>query len=192
MGWITEEFGDSHEGITGAVLADGHEPKPVYLDFGSGSGSVHETSEWWAYNGELNRPRAAAVRAACACGWRGPDYPIAWDELPDGGLNDVDTSGPYRDWSGHIATVDRRTVPLPAEVAEAIERLDEQLTTLAEQAPVAALRAAAALERITAAVGLEAAHAVQADELSFDTIATALGISPQAARSRLTRYLLTH
>ncbi|MGP3927863.1 hypothetical protein [Streptomyces sp. 8N616] len=191
MGWRTEEFGESHEGIVGAVLAEGSEPKPVYLDVGSGSGG-HSTSEWWAYDGRMNRPKAAAYRAACACGWRGPSYPIDWDQAEDDRLDDLDTSGTYNDWSQHIHTVEHQTVPLPAELTETIEHLEEKLTTLAEQAPVAALKAVAVLERLTDYVGREAARAAEADELSWESIGKALGLSADKARSRLTRYLLRH
>ncbi|WP_405876662.1 hypothetical protein OG762_46215 [Streptomyces sp. NBC_01136] len=189
MGWRTEEFGESHEGIAGAVLADGSEPGPVYLDVGSGSAG-HTTSEWWAYNGRLRRPRAAAYRAACACGWRGTCYPIDRDLMEDDRLEDLDTSGPYDDWWEHISAVERQTVPLPAGLTEVMDRLEDRLVALAEQAPVAALLAVARLERLAESVGREAAYGAEADELSSETIGKALGLSPDKARSRLTRYLL--
>ncbi len=44
-GWRTEEFGTSHQGCPGAVLADGTEPHPVIVDLGSGP-TMHETSHW--------------------------------------------------------------------------------------------------------------------------------------------------
>lgn len=190
MGWTSEEFGESHEGIAGAVLADGSEPKPVYLDFGSGADSGLETSEWWAYDGMMRRPRAAAYRAACACGWRGETRPIDWEQLPDGRLYDLNTTLAYGDWSEHLRAVERRTVPLPDEITDLIDRLEDQLSTLAERAPVAALRAVATLERLLPDIGREAAQAVRDDELSWETVGTALGISPDRARSLLTRYLL--
>ncbi|EST31273.1 hypothetical protein [Streptomyces niveus] len=37
MGWYAEEFGSSHEGRAGVLLADGSEPGPVYPDTGSGA-----------------------------------------------------------------------------------------------------------------------------------------------------------
>jgi hypothetical protein len=189
VGWRTDEFGESHEGIAGAVLADGSEPKPAYLDMGSGSAG-HETREWWAYDGTMRRPKAAAYRGACSCGWRGPAHPIDWDQMSGSRLYELDVSAAYGDWSEHIDAVDRQTVPLPDEVADMMEQLETRLFALAEQAPVAALKAVAALERLTGDVGREAAHAVQADELSSETIGKALGISAAKARSRLTGYLL--
>lgn len=191
MVWRSEEFGESHEGIMGAVLADDSEPKAVYLDVGSGTNGL-ETREWWAYNGMMRRRKAAACRAACACGWRGESHPIDWDHVDDGCLDDLDTSAAYDDWWEHIRAVERQTVPLPDELADLMDQLEEQLTLFAERAPVAALKAVAALERLTGHIGRDAAFAAQADDLSWETIGKALGISPDTARSRLTRYLLPH
>ncbi|WP_323187608.1 hypothetical protein [Streptomyces sp. NBC_01275] len=187
---MTEQFGESHEGVAGAVLADGGEPKPVYVDFGSGAGSGLETSEWWAYDGRSSRPLAAAYRGACACGWRGEAHPIDWEELADEHQYDLDTGAAHREWSEHIRAVERRTVPLPDELTHLMDRLEDQLTALTEQAPVAALKAATTLERLTADIAQEAAYAIQEDELSWETIGTALGLSPAKARSLLTHYLL--
>lgn len=187
---MSEEFGESHEGIAGAVLAGGGEPKPVYLDLGSGADGVRETAEWWAYDGYAGRPRAAAFRAACACGWRGRPYPVGTARTADGGRHELDTGDAYRDWCEHIRAVERRTVPLPDEVTHLLDRLEDQLSFLAEQAPVAALRAATALERLTADIAQEAAYAVQEDEVPWETVATALGLSPEHAESLLTHYLL--
>ncbi|MGW5611484.1 endonuclease/exonuclease/phosphatase family protein [Streptomyces sp. NPDC003753] len=189
MGWRTEEFGQSHEGVAGAVLADGSEPKPVYLDVGSGSAG-HETSEWWAYDGIMRRPKAAAVRGSCSCGWRGQSYPIDWTQMKDDRLDELDVSGPYDDWLEHIRTVERQTVPLPADLAQVMDQLEEHLTALAEQAPAAALKAVARLERLAVSAGREAACAAEADELSPETIGKALGVSAARARSRMTHYLL--
>jgi hypothetical protein len=191
MGWTTEGFGVSHEGIVGAVLADGSEPKPVYLDFGSGGGSGCTTGEWWAYDGRLGRPKAAAYRSSCACGWRGKSCPIDWDQADEyGRIDEIDTSGPYNEWSDHIRAVDRQTVPVPAELSEVMEKLEDQLLRLAEQAPVAALKAVSTLERLTRDVGHQAASAAEADELSPETIGKALGISPDRASAHLLTYRL--
>lgn len=154
MGWSVEPFGSCHEGITGAVLADGSEPKPVYLDCGSGAGTGWWTSEWWAYTGQ-----------------------------------GLDTSHAYGDWRAHIDTVERQTVPLPEELAETITQLDEQLYRFAGQAPLAVLKAVSTLEGLVRDVAHQAAHAVEADDLSPETIGTALGISPDKASFRMTGYL---
>ncbi|MFI2263547.1 hypothetical protein OHU45_37115 [Streptomyces tubercidicus] len=190
MEWQSEEFGASHEGMAGAVLADGSEPRPVYLDAGSGS-YMHETTQWWAYNGRLSRPRADYMRGACSCGWRGArHYPIDWDQLNVRRIYEVDTPGPYEDWQSHIDEVELRTVPLPVELADLLERLDDQLTVLADQGPLAALKAVAALERTTSRIGREAACAAEADDTSWEAIGQALGLTEKDARSRLTHYYL--
>ena len=188
MAWRSEEFGESHEGIVGAVLADGSEPKSVYIDVGSGS-SMFETREWWAYNGWLGRPKATGWRASCACGWRGDSHPIDWDRVEDHDLDDLDTSDAYDEWWEHIHAVERRTVPLPEELSELIEQLEERLDALADTAPVAALKAVAMLERMAARVGKEAAYGAQADDVPGEALGTALGLSVDNARSRLDRYL---
>ena len=190
MGWRTEEFGSSHEGLAGAVLADGSEPKPVFPDTGSG-GHMHQTTEWWAYDGNLSRPRAEEVRGACSCGWRGATrYPIDWTQRDHEGLHDLDTSGPRDDWAQHIADVEARSLPLPSELDDLLERLTNQLDALTTEAPLAALKAVAALERVTGRVGREAAYAVEAEELSGAVISEALGLTEKDAQSRLTHYSL--
>lgn len=192
MAWTTEEFGESHEGIVGAVLEDGSEPKPAYFDIGSGA-EMYRTSEWWAYDGRMRRPRAAAVRAACSCGWRGPGVPVPWDELDEDGLEELDVSGPRRDWSEHIRTVERRTVPLPEDLTQLLSALEDKLCALAEDAPAAALRAVAALDRLSRRAGREAACTIEEDgEQSWEALGRALGIDADRARSLVTRYLLLH
>src|SRR5690349_1624796 len=64
MGWQDEEFGPSHDGTVGVLLADGSEPKPVYLDSGSGGGSGRYVSEWWVYDGHEYGSGYVSPRAA--------------------------------------------------------------------------------------------------------------------------------
>ncbi|MFH8573045.1 hypothetical protein [Streptomyces sp. NPDC017993] len=154
---------------------------------------MHQTTEWWAYDGKLSRPRAETVRGACSCGWHSTRrYPIDWTQRDHDGLHDLDTSGPPYDWAQHIAEVEARSVPLPSEVDDLLERLADQLDALTTEAPLAALKAVAALERITGRVGREAAYAAEAEEPSLDMIGRALGLTEKDARSRLTRYSLRH
>ncbi|MCX4632735.1 hypothetical protein [Streptomyces sp. NBC_01443] len=121
----------------------------MYLDPGSSS-AFQETREWWAYSGILNRPRATSARGACGCGWRGAaTYPIDWAAADAAGIYEPVIEGPQEDWEQHLEEVEARTVPLPAELAELLDRVGEQLNTLAGQAPVAALKAVAALETLT-------------------------------------------
>ncbi len=192
MGWQTDEFGSSHQGTAGVLLNDGSEPKPVWIDSGSGGGG-HRTSEWWAYNGHHPRPRASHLRASCSCGWRGESrYPIDWEAVGDAPHRDydvVDLSGPRGDWDRHVEEVEARTVPVPEDVESLLERLEERLGALAGDSPLAALRAVAAVDRIVRRIGWDAAYGVDPDETSWDEIGKALGLTEQAAKSRLRSYV---
>jgi|EndMetStandDraft_9_1072997.scaffolds.fasta_scaffold08228_2 hypothetical protein len=88
----------------------------------------------------MRRPRAAAFRAACAGGWRGPSHPVDWDEAGEDRLDEL------------------------------MRELGNRLTAPADRAPVAALKSLAELERLAQRIGQEAAYAAQADELSPETI----------------------
>ncbi|MGW8378307.1 hypothetical protein [Streptomyces sp. ODS28] len=189
MGWQSEEFGAFHDGRAAAVLRDGSEPKPMCFDMGSGS-DFHETDEWWVYDGTLGAPRAAALRGACSCGWRGtPTHPLDWSRIDRRRAYDHDTSGPERDWEGHIEEVEAQTVPLPSPLQELLDQLEQQLGTLAGQAPLAALKAVAALERTTGHIAREAAHDAQADQPSWEAVGRALGLPAEDARARLAHYI---
>ncbi|WP_159461066.1 hypothetical protein [Streptomyces viridosporus] len=48
------------------------------------------------------------------------------------------------------------------------------------------------MERLTRSVGHRAAHTAEADDLSPETVGKALGISADAAHSRLAHYQLRH
>ncbi|MEV0115274.1 hypothetical protein AB0H77_18810 [Streptomyces sp. NPDC050844] len=189
MEWKTEEFGASHEGWVGAVLDDGSEPKEAVLDSGS-SANFHRTREWWAYSGKLNRSRATVARGACSCGWRGEEqYPIDWDEV-DAFTDEFPMKEPYDEWRQHIRDVQAQTIPLPPELEELLGRVEEQLYALVEDAPLAALKAVAALERTAKSISHRAAEYAAADDLSMESISQALGLSQEDARSRLLRYSL--
>ena len=54
---------------------------------------------------------------------------------------------PRDDLLGHIEQVRCRTIPVPDELAELVQRRNEKLVDLADQAPVAVMRVIAALER---------------------------------------------
>lgn len=192
MGWQSEQFGAAHEGRAAAVLADGSEPEPVYFDVGSG-GSMHRSSDWWVYDGTLRAPRATGLRAACSCSWRGATcYPVDWDDVDPHGPHLYDLSGPRSEWAQHIAQTEARSVPLPEALAALLQRLDEQLADLAEEAPLAALKAVAALERTVHEAARRAALNVEADTTPWTAVATALGLCERDARSRLGRYALRH
>lgn len=192
MEWQTDEFADQHDGRPAAVLPDGSEPGPLVHDIGSGS-EFHETSDWWIYDGTLRAPKAAGLRAACSCGWRGAArYPIDWEEVVDEHPYRYDTSGPRRDWQQHITDVEARTVPLPAGLAALPARVDEELEHLADEAPLAALRAIGALERTTTRTARTAAYNIKADEVPTEQVAAGLGMSERSAASRLSHYHYRH
>ena len=187
MGWQSEEFGSSHEGRVGVLLDDGSEPGPVYVDVGSGAGGRRIT-DWWVYDGQRGTQRAAFLRGACSCDWRGRGrYPVDWAEVTDW-PNGIDTSGPEADWSEHIKEVQARSIPLPAGLDDLLERLDSQLIALADDAPLAALRAVTAIERTAERVGRAAAENVYADDMPWDAVGRALGLTEKDARSRLIHY----
>ncbi|MFF0216128.1 hypothetical protein [Streptomyces vinaceus] len=186
--WWTVEFGDAHAGAVG-VLVEGGEPGPVYFDVGSGP-DVPSTSHWSAYDGRHRRPRADAIRASCACGWRGAtEYPLDWETLGDEPLYeaDVDLTGPLADWNAHLSLVRDKAAPLPEPLAALLVEIARQLTATAADAPLAALRAAGVLERIAARVGREAASALSDEGVSAKAVATGLGTS----RSKALMLLLT-
>ncbi|MFI7357983.1 hypothetical protein ACIBTP_29190 [Streptomyces avidinii] len=186
--WWTVEFGNAHAGSVG-VLASGSEPGPVYFDCGSGP-DVPSTTHWSAYDGRARRPRADALRAACACGWRGAaEYPLDWHAIGDRPLHeaDVDLTGPLADWNAHLTVVRDHAVPLPAELAALLVAVAEQLDATAATAPLAALRAAGVLERITTRVSREAADALHDTGMPAETLATMLGTT----RSKALVLLLT-
>ncbi|MBP2405767.1 hypothetical protein [Streptomyces syringium] len=64
--WTTEEFGSSHEGAVGVLLADGTVPPPVLFAMNS-SGGGRSVSHWSVYDGRDGynpRPREAGVLPA--------------------------------------------------------------------------------------------------------------------------------
>ncbi|WP_405681856.1 hypothetical protein [Streptomyces sp. NBC_00057] len=189
--WETEEFGSEHEGRPGVLLADGTEPGPVYFDAGSGP-TVHQSVDWWVYDGTLGAPIATELRGACSCGWRGSTrYPLDWEAVDRRRPYLADTSGPEGDWDTHITEVQARTVPVPADLTVLLDQVEKRLTDLVADEPLAALRAVAVLERLTERVATDAAFSVDTvDGPQWGTVAQVLGISEQAARSRLTHYAL--
>ncbi|WP_314254417.1 hypothetical protein [Streptomyces sp. DSM 40907] len=186
--WWTVEFGDVHAGAAGALVG-GSEPALVYFDVGSGP-DVPSTRHWSAYDGRARRPRAEALRALCACGWRGPArYPLDWDTIGDQPLYeaDIDLTGPRADWTAHLSLVRDKAVPLPGPLAALLAATAEQLTATAVDTPLAALRAAGMLERTATRAGRQTAGALRDDSTSAEAVATALG----ATRSRALLLLLT-
>ncbi|CAM5674556.1 hypothetical protein SAVIM338S_07130 [Streptomyces avidinii] len=188
--WTTEEFGTSHAGAVGVLLADGTVPGPVYFDSASGSGG-EAVAQWSVYDGRRNRvPRAAALRAVCSCGWAGPEHRLDWDAIAKAALDDAadgQADACERDWDGHTAHVEARAVPLPDAVTVLLERLEEEIDKLTKTAPVAAVRAARRLEIAAERAGYWAARGT-ANDLDTTQAAAALGLSEDAARKLMARF----
>lgn len=162
--WRSDEFGAVHEGRVGVVLEDGSEPAPTVIASNSGS-SFRTSTDWKLYKapGYGLTPQAFALRGACSCGWRGQTvYPVDWAACAEG-TKDPDTSACYADWAGHIADVAAAAIPVPADVAALLEQLDGRLEELADESPLAALRALGTVERMARRVGWRAGYAAFMD-----------------------------
>ncbi|MEV6733344.1 MULTISPECIES: hypothetical protein [unclassified Streptomyces] len=188
--WTTEEFGTSHEGAVGVLLADGSVPGPAYFDTGSGP-HVHSTSEWSVYDGRFPRvPRAAALRAVCSCGWAGPEHRLDWEAIGEQELAeaaDDEADACVRDWDGHTVAVEATTVPLPDSLTVLLERLEEEIDKLAKTSPIAAVRAARRTQITAERSGYWAARATRQD-LNAAQAAAALGLDEDAARKELAHF----
>ncbi|MFJ9683975.1 hypothetical protein ACIRP2_39185 [Streptomyces sp. NPDC101194] len=176
--WEAEEFGSEHEGRPGILLADGTEPGPVYCDAGSGS-IVHQSVDWWAYDGTLGAPLATELRGACSCGWHGSTrYSLDWEAVDRRRPYLADTNGPEDDWDTHITEVQARTAPVPADLTALLDQVEERLTALLADEPLPAFRAVAALWRLTDRMATDAAFSVDStDGPQWDAVVQALGIS---------------
>ncbi|MEU6986512.1 hypothetical protein ABZ946_24285 [Streptomyces sp. NPDC046324] len=188
MEWERDNFG-AHRGAVGVLLADGSEPGPVRFDTGSG-GSLQESTDWWIYDGTFGAPRAGRIRARCSCGWRADaSYPVDWDQVVRRQPFLYDTSAPEEDWQAHLDDVEARSVPLPVEITDLLAALQQQLERLADEAPLAALKAVGELDTLSASSGATAAYlAVRGDRIPWQMIAEGLGTTEAEARSRLHRY----
>ncbi|MET9694424.1 hypothetical protein ABZY81_39450 [Streptomyces sp. NPDC006514] len=86
------------------------------------------TTHWSAYDGRARRPRAEALRAVYACGWRGPaQYGLDWDVIGDRPLYEADVylAGPLADWTAHLSVVREAAVPLPERLVELLVEVTE-------------------------------------------------------------------
>ncbi|MFJ9597996.1 hypothetical protein ACIRS3_35280 [Streptomyces virginiae] len=182
----------AHTGTVGVLLADGSEPAPVYYDVGSGA-HMPSSREWHSYDGRSGRPRAAALRGSCSCGWRGmAEYPLDWTVLPvDRPLYeaDVDLSGPVADYDAHLSVIRDSAVQLPPDLVGLLTELVRRLEGLAAEEPLVALKALADLRYVIAEVGQDTACEAAAQEVPLEEIATGLGTSEAAARTYLNSYL---
>ncbi|MCS0603629.1 hypothetical protein NX794_20775 [Streptomyces sp. LP11] len=188
--WTTQEFGTSHAGAVGVLLADGTVPGAVFFDAGSGAGGERVT-EWSVYDGRDGYgPRAAALRAVCSCGWAGVKHPLAWEEIGEeelaiAGAGVADTC--MQDWDTHAAEVDTSAVALPQSVTGLLDQLENEIEKLTKTSPLAAVRAARQLEVSAVQVGYWAARDAR-KEATPAQAAAALGLSEDAARNLLARF----
>ncbi|WP_053712956.1 hypothetical protein [Streptomyces sp. XY413] len=185
MDQTLKDLGAAHEGAVGVLLEDGSEPGPVYFDVGS-AGHIPSSTAWHAYDGRFGRPKAALLRGACACGWRGAaEYPLDWTVLADQRPlyeADVDLAGPIADYQAHLTVVRDASVPIPDSLTALLTSLQEDLETAAVKEPLVALKALADLRYLIAAVGADAALAVQVGRTQREAAAPARGTSEAAPR----------
>ncbi|MFE6703353.1 hypothetical protein [Streptomyces sp. NPDC057718] len=177
MGWQTDQFGSDHEGYAVAVMGDGTEPAPI-----------NGNSAWWLYNGEDGKPRALAVRAGCACGWRSSEmFPVDFDD-EEGTTGYEFDSGPYAAWDRlHIAPLLGAAVP--PELSEAIEIVRKMLAGLTISRPLSAVAAATELENLAGGALQRAVTAARDNGSSWDEVGRSLGRSRQAAHQRFAKAL---
>ncbi|MFF8788047.1 hypothetical protein [Streptomyces sp. NPDC015125] len=188
--WTTEEFGASHEGAVGVLLADGTVPGPVFFQMNSGGGG-QSVAQWSVYDGHFAHvPRAAALRAVCSCGWTGTEHRLDWDEF---GEQELAEAGAFaadvclQDWDEHTVEVENSAVSLPEAVTGLLTRLEEEIEKLAKSSPLTAVRAARRLEVTAVRVGYWPAHDARQDATA-EQAAAALGLDEDEARKLMARF----
>lgn len=185
-----EEFGSSHEGAVGVLLADGSVPPPVSLMLNS-SGSGRSVSQWSVYDGRrFHGPRAASLRAVCACGWSGSERRLDWEQIGEQDLSEAaggTADDCAQDWDAHIVEVEQAAIPLPETVTSLLTQLQEEIEKLAKTSPLAAVRAARRLEVTAVEVAYWPAYDSRGDT-SPEQVAAALGLNEAAAIELMARF----
>lgn len=175
MGWLYDGVPDEeHEGYPIGVLANG-----VIPTYGTGGAwfEMEFRDGWWSSGGGSDDPgvEPAWLLPACVCGWRGER--VAYDA----GAEDAARA----QWDAHM---DEVTIYL-LSVARAAEVLVDALETARNAGefdgrPLAVIKAL----RVTQThVGSEIAAAVgaaRAQDLSWELIGNALGVTRQTAHER--------
>ncbi|MFB7910803.1 hypothetical protein ACFC1T_30645 [Kitasatospora sp. NPDC056076] len=188
--WTTDEFGASHTGSVGVLLAGGTVPKPAYIMM-TEHGAGLTTAQWTVYDGHSRlAPRAHALRAVCSCGWSGPEHPLDWGQIGEQRLGEAaaepaDTC--EQEWDQHTVEVEKSAVALPEDLAEVLHGLGEAIEKLAQNSPLAALRAARLLEVTAERTAYWPAHDARRD-LGLAATAAALGLDEDGARHLLARF----
>lgn len=175
MGWLYDGVPDEeHEGDPIGVLANG--VIPTYRTGGAWFEMAFRDG-WWSAGGGSDDPgvEPAWLLPACVCGWRGER--VAYDTQADGAAR--------AQWDAHM---DEVTIYL-LSVAKAAEAFVDALGTARkagefDSRPLAVIKAL----RVTQAhVGSQLAAAVgaaRAQELSWELIGEALGVTRQTAHER--------
>jgi hypothetical protein len=182
MAWAHDVPADDleeHRGYAVALLTTGKEPEPADAD-----------TAWWIYDGKDGRPLAAAVKAACACGWRSElFYPINEDhDRTEGTGNWAGTTGPYSAWRDeHIGSLLGTT--MPTELSEALATVERLVHQLATERPLVALSAIGEMERVIEYQAPHAGAAARRKGATWDTIGKAIRATRQAAYQRFARHI---
>ncbi|MEU3405064.1 hypothetical protein ABZ766_14150 [Streptomyces sp. NPDC006670] len=175
MGWMDES--GRHEGRVVAVLADGLEAAPVAALDGS--------TYWWDSDGTVSE-RAAAVKAACCCGWRAADtHPVVWGDV-EATEGEHTRTGPFADWEYHVTTAEGL---LPHDVEEMLTALQDRIGELSHTRPVTALRAVARLQDTLPALAIETVRHARTSLVTWEAIGAALGCTRQSAHERYGRHM---
>ncbi|ARE79485.1 hypothetical protein B6R96_36320 (plasmid) [Streptomyces sp. Sge12] len=188
MGWHSDDLPAGHEGYAVAVLADGTEPPPVRTPRTGADGQAYtgENSSWWQYDGQEGRPRAFAVKAGCACGWRSAAMFPVFLEDQDNTEGFETGDGPFAEWeTEHVGQLISGRIP--DDVADTIEKLRVQLAALADARPLAAVEAAARVEKLGTARLQQAVTSAVRGGASWTVIGTATGTTRQAAHQRFSK-----
>ncbi|MFJ8429831.1 hypothetical protein ACIQ9P_00875 [Kitasatospora sp. NPDC094019] len=189
--WTTDEFGSSHEGSVGVLLADGTVPGPAFFPMSSG-GEGQSTSQWSVYDGFFGlTPKAHALRAECSCGWTGTEHPLDWEQIGEQELRvaarDLAEECETEWWDGHTITVEKSAIAVPEEITDLVRLVAEKIEKLAQRSPLAAVRAARLLEVAAVRTGYWPAHDARA-KASPEEAAAALGLNEDDTRHLLARF----
>lgn len=175
MGWLYEGVPDEeHEGHAVGMLANG--VIPAYAS-GGGWSEMEFRDGWWSAGGGADDPGAepAWLVPACVCGWRGER--VAYDPQAE--------EAARKRWDVHMDDV---TVYF-LTVAKAAEGLAGALAVARKAGeydarPLAVIKALRVTQNHIGAEISAAVGAARAQELSWELIGEALGVTRQTAHER--------
>ncbi|MET8704292.1 hypothetical protein ABZW10_36385 [Kitasatospora sp. NPDC004723] len=145
----------------------------------AGSGAELD-GPWDRHDGRDGRARAVAGRASCSCGWRGREM-VALD-FTSQAVTDGPGSDWYTTWEQHLAHVAGDQVP--EDILRLITQLRRRLQELADERPLAGVRAADQVERMGRAKMFDAVKAARAGQASWKDIGDAARVTRQTAHQR--------